>query len=95
MPVSDRGTEERGAMAVIFTLLIVVLLVMGALAIDFGNLVTRRTATQTQAGFAAFAGASKMEDAGLAGATPPAVVVDAVRDSLNANQPRDDADPCW
>lgn len=32
MPVSDRGTEERGAMAVIFTLLIVVLLVMGALA---------------------------------------------------------------
>lgn len=94
MPVRKPPRDERGAVAILFALLAVVLLSVAALATDIGNAVARRTATQTQADFAALAAVSKLEGPIITGATPSATVVDTVRDSLNANQPQDDARSC-
>lgn len=94
MPVSGRR-DEQGAVAIIFALMAVLLMSIAALGIDLGNAVARRTATQTQADFAAFAAAGELESSTVAGATPPPAVVDTVRDSLNANQPQDDTRTCW
>lgn len=95
MPVSRGARDERGAVAILFALMAVLLLSVAALATDIGNAVARRTATQTQADFAALAAVSKLDGPTVAGATPSATVVDTVRDSLNANQPQDDARSCW
>jgi len=94
VPVRKPPRDERGAVAILFALLAVVLLSVAALATDVGNAVARRTATQTQADFAALAAVSKLEGPIITGATPTATVVDTVRDSLNANQPQDDARSC-
>ena len=95
MPVSRRSHDQRGAVAILFALMVVLLLSVAALATDIGNTVARRTATQTQADFAALAAVAKLDSATVAGATPSATVVATVSDSLNANQPQDDARSCW
>ena len=91
----SRRREERGAIAILFALMAVLLLTVAALATDIGNAVARRTATQTQADFAALAAVTKLDGPTVTGATPSATVVDIVRDSLNANQPQDDSSGCW
>lgn len=95
MPVSRRSHDQRGAVAILFALMVVMLLSVAALATDIGNAVARRTATQTQADFAALAAVGKLDGPTVTGAIPSATVVEAVRDSLNANQPQDDSSACW
>lgn len=95
MSVRRGARDERGAVAILFALMAVLLLSVAALATDIGNAVARRTATQTQADFAALAAVTKLDGPTVTGATPSATVVATVRDSLNANQPQDDARSCW
>lgn len=87
--------NERGAVAVMFALLTVVLMSLAALGTDIGNEVNRHTQTQTQADFGAFAAAAKMTQTGHVGDTPSAAVLSAIADSMNANQPQDDGRACW
>ena len=96
--------DERGAIAVMYAMLLLfVLIPVAALGVDLGNAVARRTATQTQADFSAYAGSDHMTGSETAGGTPTTVLVDAVAASMNANQPQDDGvqpqdDPdrkCW
>jgi hypothetical protein len=79
---------------VIFALLSVVLLGTAALGVDVGNMVSRRTETQANADFAAFAAAQELHQTARAGATPSAAVVNSVRDYLNYNQAQDDELTC-
>jgi len=90
-----RRRDERGAVAVIFALLAVVLMSLAALGTDIGNEVNRHTQTQTQADFAAFAAAAKMTQTGHVGDTPSSAVLSAIAASMNANQPQDDKRSCW
>jgi hypothetical protein len=95
MSVIGRRKDEHGAVAVLFAFLALVLLSISALAVDLGNTVARKTTTQTQADFAAFAAAQKLfETAPPAGTPVSATVVTEVRDYLNHNQPQDDEKPC-
>ena len=55
----------------------------------------RKTHTQAQADFAAYAGSDHMTGTEAAGGTPTNVLVDAVVASMNANQPQDDSSDCW
>jgi len=88
--------DERGAIAVMYAgLLLFVLIPVAALGVDLGNAVARRTATQTQADFAAYAGSDHMTGSETAGGTPTTALVDAVVASMNANQPQDDSGSCW
>jgi Flp pilus assembly pilin Flp len=89
-----RKRDERGAAAVIFALLSVVLLGVAALGTDVGNMVSRRTETQASADFAAFAAAHELNQTARAGTAPSTDVVEAVRDYLNDNQPQDDELAC-
>ncbi|MGI8766764.1 MAG: hypothetical protein ACR2KM_09690, partial [Gemmatimonadaceae bacterium] len=68
---------------------------LAALGTDIGNETSRKSDTQTQADFGAFAGAATMTDTPVAGAAVPAEVVNAVTASMNANQPQDDGQACW
>jgi hypothetical protein len=70
--------------------MVVLLLTVGALGVDIGNQVTRKSDTQNQADFAAWAAAGKMTATGTPGQTVSADVLQAVADQLNANQPQDD-----
>jgi hypothetical protein len=85
-----RRRDDRGAVAVMFALLAVVLMSLAALGTDIGNEVNRHTVTQTQADFGAFAGGAKLPNNGRVGQAVPADVVAAVVASMNANQPQDD-----
>jgi Flp pilus assembly protein TadG len=87
--------DESGAVAIIFALLAVMLMTLAALGTDIGNEVGRKTSTQNQADFAAFAAAGKMTQTGHLGDTPSAAVLSAIADSMNANQPQDDKLACW
>lgn len=87
--------NESGAVAVIFGLLAVMLMSLAALGTDIGNEVGRKTSTQNQADFGAFAAAAKMTQTGHVGDTPSAAVLSAIADSMNANQPQDDKRACW
>jgi hypothetical protein len=68
----------------------VLLLTIGALGVDIGNQVSRKSDTQNQADFAAFAAAGKMTSTATAGSTVSSTIAQAVADQLNANQPQDD-----
>jgi hypothetical protein len=52
--------EESGAVAVLVTILAVVLIGVGALAVDLGNAFARKRVSQTQADLAALAGAAEL-----------------------------------
>ena len=95
MSVSRRNRDERGAAAVVFALLSVVLLGIAALGTDVGNMVSRRTMSQTQADFAALAASHELNHTPRVGETPPVAAVNVVRDYLNHNQPQDDERECW
>jgi len=85
-----RRRDERGAVAIVYALLAVMLMGLAALGTDIGNEVNRHTMTQTQADFGAFAAAAKMTQTGHVGNTPSAAVLQAITDSMNANAPQDD-----
>ena len=93
--MTHRPRNERGAVAVMVGALSLVLFVIGAMAVDLGNLVSRRTWTQAQADHAALAGGSELDKAPVSGGTPSADVVAAVLEYLNTNAPQQDDDPCW
>jgi Flp pilus assembly pilin Flp len=82
--------DERGAVAIVYGLVAVLLMAMAALGTDIGNQVNRHTETQTQADFGAFAGGAQMPNNGKVGQTPPPQVVNAVVQSMNDNAPQDD-----
>ncbi|MDQ4055612.1 MAG: pilus assembly protein TadG-related protein [Actinomycetota bacterium] len=90
-----RAPGERGAVAVIFAFLVVVLFGIAALAVDLGNTVARDTVTQTQADYAALAAANELTATPTAGDPPSTAAVQVVADYLNANQPQDDDRACW
>ncbi|HET7066144.1 MAG TPA: hypothetical protein VFI21_00920 [Nocardioides sp.] len=87
--------DESGAVAIIFALMAVMLLSVAALGTDIGNEVGRKSATQNQADFAAFAAAGQMTQTGHLNDTPSPAVLTAIMNSLNANQPQDDNKGCW
>lgn len=98
MRTEMRSRDERGAFAVVFALMVVMLLTIAALGTDLGNAISRKTDTQNQADFAAFdAGqefAVQIASAPAGSPVPPDVVL-AVADSFNNNQPQDDDNSCW
>jgi hypothetical protein len=73
----------------------VLMVTFAALAVDLGNMVARKTWTQSQADHAALAGGAELIETPSSGGTPSAAVVDAVAEILNANAPQQDDDPCW
>jgi hypothetical protein len=85
--------QERGAVAILVTLLAVILVGIAAFAVDLSNAFVRTRDVQRQADFAALAGGAELGNQ-TSGAVP-AAVVDAVRDQLNGpgglNRPQDDA----
>lgn len=85
----SRHRSDRGAIAVIFAICAVLLFSVAALGVDLGNAFNRKRQTQTQADFAALAGASDLGEGNTKTPGDPAVV--AVADYLNANQPQYDA----
>ncbi|MGY2875443.1 Flp pilus assembly protein TadG [Marmoricola sp. URHA0025 HA25] len=98
MQLNRRARDERGAFAVIFGLMIVLLVSVAALGMDLGNAISRKTDTQNQADFAAIdAGQANplAIAAGAAGSIVPAAVTAQVAASLNSNQPEDDDRACW
>lgn len=90
-----RRRGDRGAVAVVYAIVSLVILIVAALAVDLGNTVARKTNSQTQADFAALAAAPELSTTVSAGGTPSAAVVNAVTAALNDNQPQDDEDACW
>jgi hypothetical protein len=99
MPMSHyRQSDERGAFAVVFALMTIMLVTVAALGTDLGNAWSRNTDTQNQADFAAFDTGKKdaAEIAFAASGSPVSGVVAAhVAASMNGNQPQDDAKTCW
>lgn len=97
--LTPRGRDERGAAAVLYAILITAVLIpVAALSTDLGNAMSRKTATQTQADFAALDAAQQLNGsvgASSAGDPVPAAIVDAVAASMNANQPQHDGHACW
>lgn len=87
--------DERGAFAVVFALMVVMLLTVAALGTDLGNAISRKTDTQNQADFAAFDAAQKLNESVSASTTVSDDVLDAVLASFNNNQPQDDDRSCW
>jgi len=76
--------DERGAYAVMFALLALVLFAVAAIVVDLGNAMARQADVQAQADIAALAGGHELT---TTSGTVPAVVVLAVRDYLNDNHP--------
>lgn len=93
--LNRRRRDERGAVAVLYAIVAVVLLAVAALAVDIGNTVSRKTNSQTQADFGALAAVPELSTTVSAGMTPPTAVIDAIVEGLNNNQPQDDEDSCW
>jgi len=79
-----RKKDERGAFAVMFALLALVLFAVAAIVVDLGNAMARQADVQAQADIAALAGGQELT---TTSGTVPAVVVNAVRDYLNENHP--------
>ena len=90
-----RRRDEGGAVAIITAMMCVVLFGIAALSVDLGNAFARRTDTQTQADYGAFAAARLQKDTAKAGMTISTAMADAVRDAMNNNQPQDDSGTCW
>ena len=86
-------SREDGAVAVMTALMVLLMLSVGALAVDLGNAMTRKRDTQSQADFATLAGAGI--DNGLpaastsTSATDPAI--EAAASYLYKNQPQNDS----
>jgi len=80
-----RTRDERGAYAILFAVLAVFLMTIAAFAVDIGNAVARKSDVQGQADFAALAAAPQLT--GQTSGTIPTTVLDAVRLSMNENQP--------
>ena len=81
--------SERGVVAVIFALLVVILFAMAAVGVDIGNAMNRRKQLQTTADFAALAGGGSLP----APSTTPAAgdqIVQAVAKYLYDNTVADD-----
>jgi Flp pilus assembly protein TadG len=91
----SRRRDEGGAIAIMSAFLCVVLFGIAALTVDLGNAFARRTDTQTQADYGAFAAARMQTESATSGMTIPTGMADAVRDAMNANQPQDDSGTCW
>jgi hypothetical protein len=85
-----RRRDESGAVAVMFALLAVMLMSLAALGTDIGNQVSRRSDTQRQADFGAFAAAQQMTVTEKAGTAVSSVIINAVVTSMNTNQVQDD-----
>ncbi|GAA2150410.1 hypothetical protein GCM10009844_31310 [Nocardioides koreensis] len=60
--VSTRARNERGAAAVLFALLAVLLLGIGAFAVDFGQAYAKKSLIQTDVDLAALAAAAELDD---------------------------------
>ena len=80
--------NERGTVAIVAALSMTMLFALGALTVDLGNAFARKRDLQSQADFAALAGADKLGESNAYSSSDPAI--QAVRDYLNANQPQDD-----
>jgi Flp pilus assembly protein TadG len=87
--------DERGAIAIMFALLIVLLASVAALGSDLGNAISRHTDTQNQADFAAYTASEQLTQSVNLGQTLTTTMIDTVRDALNANQPQTDNRSCW
>lgn len=90
-----RRREERGAFAVLYALMVVMLLSIAALSTDLGNAFWRKTGTQTQADFAALQAASDLGQYATGTGTVSQTILDSVAASMNSNQPPDDSRSCW
>ena len=90
-----RRRDERGAFAILFTVMAGMLLTVAALGTDLGNAISRHTDTQNQADFAAYDAAQELNTSVRVGMTVSDDVLTAVREALNNNQPVDDNSPCW
>jgi hypothetical protein len=84
--MTAKHKDESGAYAILFAIMVIFLAGMGALVVDIGNAVARKSDVQGQADFAALAGARE-SDGNLTNPVPW-VIVDKVRDYLNENHPR-------
>jgi len=87
-----RRRDERGAFAILYAILAVVLLGIAALAVDIGNGVARKSDVQGQADFAALSAARLLGSQNSG--TVPSNVVAAVRDALNENRPLNNNGTC-
>lgn len=92
-----RARDERGAFAIMYALMTVMLLSVAALGMDLGNAVARKTDTQNQADFAAYDVAQKypLKISSSEALSSSSLIVTDVAASLNNNQPQDDDSPCW
>ena len=74
-PVTSRGErpDERGAIIIVFTLVITALLVIGALTIDIGNASQQRRQAQNAADAAALAGAQDLSSGGTSATAVQAI----------------------
>lgn len=88
----SRRASERGAVALIYALLAVVLLGVAALSVDLGNGIARRSDVQGQADFAALSAAPALGTR-ASGAVPDGVL-DIVRTELNNNRVLNDNGSC-
>ncbi len=95
MQLRPSTSDEHGAFAVVYAVMILLLMSIAALGMDLGNMVSRHTDTQNQADFAALDAAQDLNASVHTGATIPDAVLDTVLASLNSNQPQDDSNPCW
>ena len=82
--MAKRKRDERGVYALLTAIMAVLLITVAAMAVDIGNAVARKSDVQGQADFAALAAASQIT---TSSGTIPTSVLDAVRVSMNDNQP--------
>ncbi|RYP85679.1 pilus assembly protein [Nocardioides guangzhouensis] len=83
--MASKRRDERGAYSILFAFLAVVLIGLSAFAVDLGNAMARKSDVQGQADFAALSAGGQLT--GQTSGTIPSVVLDAVRLSMNENQP--------
>ena len=93
--LSGRRRDESGAVAIMFAFLTVVLFMLAALSVDIGNAIARRTDTQSQADYGAFAAAAQQLQSATAGMSISPAMQNAVVTAMNDNQPQDDTSTCW
>jgi hypothetical protein len=87
--MTKRTRSERGAVAIVATISLLMLFSCAAVAVDLGNAFARKRDLQSQADFAALAGGDGLGEGNSYVAGDPAVV--AVADYLNQNMPQNDA----
>jgi len=88
----NRHSDERGATAIIYALVTVMLVGVSALAVDLGNGISRKSDIQGQADFAALSAAPLLGT--QKSGTPSQTVLDAVRAQLNENRVLNDDGTC-